>query len=130
MAYTDEETFNLAPVHAEDLYVTYKRPGMMPWEESRRFFSTHAKFKTKQRISVEQSIEDVLNDTEHEMQWILTLITDWNLTDRDTGEILPLPSKDTNTMKRVRSMYLPFIVKTIKDDPSGVDFLTQDYRKL
>ena len=72
-----------------------------------------------------QTMHEVLNDTEAEFEWIMSLITSWNIPARGTGETLPVPSVQSDIWREVPGLYLAYIVETIKQDPTGSDFLSQ-----
>ena len=126
MAYTDNETFNLSPVQEPDLWVTYKRPGMMTYEESMKFFSSHPQYNKKIDGGFnQQTMKEFLEDYDTEFSHVSSLITAWNLKDKSTGEILPTPEVDKNVWKKVTALYIFYIITTIKNDPTASDFLSK-----
>ena len=131
MAYSDEQTFNLEKCGAEDLWVTYSRPGLLPYDESEKFIQKHKQFKEKKiaQNGMTSSMEDFLNDSNAEFEWIMGLITDWNICWPKTEDIMPMPSSEEGksrvVWKKVPGLYMAYIVTTIKNDPTGSDFLVK-----
>jgi hypothetical protein len=126
MAYSDNKTFDLGELEAPELWITYKRPGLLPYKVSREFITSHKFYNTK-RMNIDgyQTMKDIIEDTEAMFEWIISLITAWNITDADTGEVLPLPADKSDVWGDVPGLYLAYIVNTIKEDPTGSDFLAK-----
>ena len=126
MAYSDSETFDLGNVGAPELFVTYERPGMLSYKKSQEWFKRHLHFNEKRSSgSGQQTIQEFLQDTDAEFQWIMSLVTSWNLKNQETGEPLLTPKENPAVWSDIAGVYLLYIVKYIKDDPTGADFLTK-----
>tara|TARA_Y100000310_G_scaffold258230_1_gene266569 strand:- start:1777 stop:2208 length:432 start_codon:yes stop_codon:yes gene_type:complete len=125
MAFTDQETFNLEVVGAPELQVTYKRPGMMSYEDARDYFKKHKKYSAKNEAVKYESIEEFLGDQDIEFEWVMSLITAWNLRDATSNELLSPPSEKPEVWDKVPALYLAYIIKKIKEDPTGSDFLAR-----
>lgn len=130
MSYSDNQTFTLTHVGAPELWVTYSRPGLLPYKEGQKFIKKYKNFKTK-KINEDNSktMEVFLEDTEAEFQWVLELIEDWNLIytskHEQSGELLPIPSIQQDIWIEIPGLYLSYIVSVIKQDPTGADFLAK-----
>ena len=123
MAYTDNNTINLADVGAPEIEITYKRPGMMSYEKSMEFFSKHKQYNEKLTGQlVIQSIKEILDDVDANFAHSMSLITSWNIQD-ENGVTFPVPSEDSEVWKKIPSLYVVSIVRQIKEDPTGSDFL-------
>lgn len=130
MSYSDDQTFNLEEVGAKELWVTYSRPGLLPYEEGEAFMKKYKLFNTKRmEFNGAQTMEEFLNDTNAEFEWVLQLIIGWNLVytskHEKAGEPLPLPSSEDKIWKQIPGLYMAFIFGTIKNDPTGADFLVK-----
>jgi hypothetical protein len=123
MAFSDFEKFTLESIGMPELWIKYKRPGMLTYKEMRQFISSHKMYDAKQEGQPIQTMKEFLEDADAELEWVMSLIIDWNLTHKETGELLPPPSKEKSSWMDVRGMYIPHIIKAIKDDPTGKDFL-------
>ena len=135
MSYSDDQTFNLEAVGAPELWVTYSRPGLLPYAEGEAFMRQNKLFNTK-RLTVDnvQTMEDFLNDSNAEFEWVLRLIEGWNLIyskkHEKAGEILPIPKSEEGIWKQIPGLYMAHIVATIKRDPTGSDFLANGITTL
>ncbi|MAF24320.1 hypothetical protein CL634_01855 [bacterium] len=127
MALTDRETFNLSAVGAPELQVTYKRPGMIPYDEAQAWLKTHPNY-SKKTVDYE-TLEDLMNDTDFEFAWVMSLVENWNLCKPGTNELLPTPDADNAVWNKIPGLYLAYIVKMIKADPTGSDFLVQSLNR-
>ena len=128
MAYTDNETFGLSEVGAEELWITYTRPGMIPYEEAQTFLKSHKNYSKDASVTL-KTIGEFFNDADIEFQWVMSLITAWNLCKPGTDEILLPPSQQPDNWNKIPGLYLTYIVKTIKNDPTGSDFLVKGLRE-
>ena len=130
MSYSDDQTFNLEAVGAPELTVTYNRPGLLAYEEGEAYMKKNKLFNVK-RMGMDgaQTMEEFLNDTNAEFEWVLELISDWNLKypgkHEKAGQPLPLPSSEEGIWKQIPGSYMIYIVATIKADPTGSDFLAK-----
>ena len=130
MSYSDDQTFTLEEVGAKELWVSYNRPGLLPYEEGEEFMKKYKLFNTKRMdINGQQTMQEFLSDANAEFEWVMQLISDWNLVygkkHELAGQVLPIPSSNDGIWKQVPGLYLAFIVTTIKNDPTGSDFLAQ-----
>ena len=130
MSYSDDQTFNLKACGAEELWITYNRPGLMPYSKGQEFMKKYKLYNTKRMdMSGEQTMAEFLSDSEAEFEWVLGLISDWNLVYHNkhekAGQVLPLPSSEEGIWMEIPGLYMTFIVQTIKNDPTGSDFLVK-----
>lgn len=130
MSYSDDQTFTLEEVGAKELWVNYSRPGLLPYEEGEEFMKKYKLYNTKRMdINGSQTMQEFLSDANAEFEWVMQLISDWNLVYSKkhelSGKVLPIPSSEEGIWKQVPGLYLAFIVTTIKNDPTGSDFLAQ-----
>jgi len=130
MSYSDDQTFTLEEVGAKELWVNYSRPGLLPYEEGEEFMKKYKLYNTKRMdINGSQTMQEFLSDANAEFEWVMQLISDWNLVygkkHELSGQVLPIPSSEEGIWKQVPGLYLAFIVTTIKNDPTGSDFLAQ-----
>jgi len=126
MPYTDNNTINLADCDAEELWVTYKRPGMLTHQESMDYLSKHAGYNDNIKTENDyKKLSDFLNDIDASFAHTVSLIIAWNLTAKDSEDILPVPSEDPEVWKQVREFYLQSIVSQINNDPTTKSFLAR-----
>jgi len=130
MSYSDSQTFNLEKLGAPEIWVTYSRPGLLPFKQGEEFMKKHQRLKlVRMGQESERTMEDILTDTRAEFDWVMHLIEDWNIpyhsSHKKAGEIIPIPNNDPSSMEEVPGYYLSYIVATIKKDPTGADFLAQ-----
>lgn len=127
MAFTTTETITLEEAGAPELWVTYKRIGMLPLVESQQFFSTHKYWNAKRpNQDGYQTLKEVIEDTNAELAFTMNLIVEWNMPDQVTGEILPVPSLDPSVVTaKVPGIYAAVITKKIKEDKVGEGFLAE-----
>jgi len=135
MSYSDDQTFTLEQVGAPDLWVTYSRPGLLPYKEGQAFMRKHKLFNTKvMALGETATMADALSKGEAEFEWILQLITGWNLVyhskHEKSGEPLPIPSAEEGIWMEIPGYYMTYIVATIQKDPTGSDFLSQGVASL
>jgi len=130
MSYSDSQTFTLEELGAPELWVTYSRPGLLPYKEGQEFMKLYKNFNTKRMdMDGSQTMAEFLNDTEAEFEWVLSLIEAWNIeyTSRHekAGQVIPIPSSEEGIWKEIPGLYMSFIVAMIKKDPTGSDFLAK-----
>ena len=125
MAYTDSETFTLAEIGSEEIYITYKRPGMLPYKEARALFARHKLFNVRRAPNENMTLKEILEDADNEFQWLLSLVIEWNITSPGTKDILPVPSVQPSVWDEIPGLYIAYIIKKIKADPAGTNFLAQ-----
>ena len=126
MSYSDEQTFNLKDCGAEDLWIRYTSPGLLPLEKGEEFMRTHKLWNTKRMDkNGTTTMEEFLNDANAEFEWIMSLIVGWNLTYHGTEDIMPTPNEKPEIYKEVAGMYVAYIISIIKNDPTGADFLAK-----
>lgn len=124
MAYTDNNTIYLKNSDAPELWVTYKRPGMMSYEKSMEYMSQHKSFNKRLGSGADyETISDFFKDMDASFEHTMSLITAWNIEDIDTKEILVTPQVDVTIWQKARMLYIMDIVQQIKEDPTGSDFL-------
>ena len=124
MAYTDDNTIYLVASGSPDLWVTYKRPGMMSYAKSMEFMSQHKSFNKRLGGGADyETISDFFKDMDASFEHTMSLITAWNIEDAETKEILVTPEVEPNIWQKAKVLYIMDIVQQIKEDPTGSDFL-------
>lgn len=125
MAYTDRETFTLEEVGAPELHVSYVRPGMLPYKDARALFSRHKLYNIRRVDNGNMTLKEILEDADNEFQWLLSLVVEWNIPKPGSSDILPVPSVQPTIWDEAPGLYLSYIIKKIKSDPAGTNFLAQ-----
>ena len=109
-----------------DHWFTYKKLGLLPWEEIQAIIKSKKFANDKVRIGAEEvkSIAEVMVDTDATFELSMDLIESWNITDKH-GVVLPIPSTDPTVRQRVAGVYLVEMHSIIQNDPLGLGFLSR-----
>lgn len=124
--FSTTKTLTFESIGDSEHWFTYKKLGMLPWEEIQKVI--RSKKMAQQKVSIntteQKSIAEFITDTDAAFELSMDLIESWNLTDSE-GNILEVPAKDPSSRNKVKGIWLIEMHNAITNDPMGLGFLNR-----
>jgi len=95
----------LEEVGAPEFYIEFKRIPALLHDEMKAVFPANR--KALQDIETDEQATEFVDELTNRQ--FSALIVAWNIPDRETEKVLPIPSKDETSIGRLPSLYMEFI---------------------